>query len=319
MGLVPSKSTTSWLGLAVRVFGIAVVLGGLGWFVHEMKWGELWTAMKAARAWPLAVMAALSFVNLFCKAVSWRVMFGAEHPVPVLRLFRYTLVAFAVSAVAPARAGEALRVWLLKSRDQVPVARTLAVAGAEKVLDGVSLMMLVGPLPWLVPQLPAWVANSLAVVAAVSVACVVVLAVASGFVREPQSFLARFVAGFAMLRSARVSGLALLVLFASWIADLAQLWLVFWAVGVELPLAAGLLVLFTLNFAVMLPSTPGQVGALELGALAGLEVLGVPREQGLACALLYHAAQVLPLLAVGVLDLRLVLEARRSARETPAG
>jgi len=58
----------------------------------------------------------------------------------------------------------------------------------------------------------------------------------------------------------------------------------------------------------MVPSTPAQVGALEVGALAALQLLHVDKEPALAFALLYHAAQVLPLIAAGLLfELRLVL------------
>ena len=39
-------------------------------------------------------------------------------------LFRYTIAAFAASVIAPARAGELIRVWVLKKRHGVPIADT---------------------------------------------------------------------------------------------------------------------------------------------------------------------------------------------------
>jgi hypothetical protein len=58
----------------------------------------------------------------------------------------------------------------------------------------------------------------------------------------------------------------------------------------------------------MVPSTPAQVGALEVGALAALDLLHVGHEAALAFALLYHALQVVPLIAAGLIfELRLVL------------
>src|SRR5262249_46787786 len=100
----------------------------------------------------------------------------------------------------------------------------------------------------------------------------------------------------------------LAVLVAVWLADLGEGMLVLYAVDIHLPIAAGLLILFTLNLAITLPSTPAQVGALEVGALAALDLLHVPSEPALAFALLYHALQVLPLIVAGLaLELRLVL------------
>jgi hypothetical protein len=66
--------------------------------------------------------------------------------------------------------------------------------------------------------------------------------------------------------------------------------------------------------AILIPSTPGYIGALEIGALVALDLLGVPRPLGVAFALLYHAMQVVPLVLVGLLDLKPVLELTRQAR-----
>jgi len=61
------------------------------------------------------------------------------------------------------------------------------------------------------------------------------------------------------------------VLLGVWLADLVQVMLVLDAMNIHLPVAAGLLTLFTLNLTIALPSTPAQVGALEVGALAALD------------------------------------------------
>jgi uncharacterized membrane protein YbhN (UPF0104 family) len=111
-----------------------------------------------------------------------------------------------------------------------------------------------------------------------------------------------------ILRSPRRLVATLGVLIFVWATDLGMVVAVLYAVGIHLPLAGAVLILFTLNLTIAVPSTPAQVGALEVGALAGIDMLGVSHEAGLAFALLYHAIQVVPLIAVGLLlELRLVL------------
>jgi uncharacterized membrane protein YbhN (UPF0104 family) len=111
-----------------------------------------------------------------------------------------------------------------------------------------------------------------------------------------------------VLRSPRRLLGTMALLLVMWTLDLGQVMAVLYAVGVDLPVAGGILVLFTLNLTIAVPSTPAQVGALEVGALVGLNLLGVPHEAGLAFALLYHATQVIPLVAAGLMfELRLVL------------
>jgi uncharacterized protein (TIRG00374 family) len=301
------------LAIALRVFAIIAVVVALWWFVRELDLAALGRALSAAKIWPLAVAAVLNFVCMLGKAACWRIMLAPRHRVATLRLFRYTIAAFAASAIAPARAGEVLRVWILKRRDGVPAPDTAAVAVAEKLLDGMSMLILVAPVPWLLPGLPSWVAGAIALCAAIAIALFVTLfiavrRVARAKVTRAPGLVRRFIAGLHALRSPRRVLGSLGILLLVWAADLGEVTAVLYAVGIDLPVVAGLLILFTLNLTIMVPSTPAGVGALEVGALVALDLLHVRHEQALAFALLYHALQVIPIIVVGLtLELRLVL------------
>src|SRR5262249_18989340 len=153
------------LAVAIRIVVIAAIAVALWWFVREMQFDRLGEALRSAKVWPLVLAAALNFVCLWGKAACWRFMLAPRHKVSVARLFRYTIAAFAASAIAPARAGEVLRVWTLKRRDGVPVADTAAVAVAEKLMDGISMLILVSPVPWLLDDLPWEVTGGIALCA----------------------------------------------------------------------------------------------------------------------------------------------------------
>jgi hypothetical protein len=84
--------------------------------------------------------------------------------------------------------------------------------------------------------------------------------------------------------------------------DLACLLAVMHAVGVDAPAASGLLVILAVNLAIAIPAVPGNLGTVELGAVAGLQPFGVSVELGLAVGILYHLAQVLPIAALALLD-----------------
>jgi uncharacterized membrane protein YbhN (UPF0104 family) len=298
-----------WM-LVVRLVAICVIGVGLWFFVRHMDFEKLGTALSSATVWPLLLAALLNFGCLFGKALCWRIMFTPRYHVPLMRLYRYTIAAFAASAIAPARAGEVLRIWALKKRDGIPAADSSAVAVAEKLLDGMTMLLLVAPVPWLVPGLPSWVSGWIALCAGIAVVLFIAFYIAVGRVRadDGSSALRRFIAGMHVVRSPkRLLGAGAALVF-TWLCDLSQVLLVLHALGIHVPLAAGLLILFTLNLTIAVPSTPAQVGALEVGALAALDILHVPGELALAFALLYHALQVVPLIIVGLtLELRLVL------------
>jgi uncharacterized membrane protein YbhN (UPF0104 family) len=296
------------LSITIRLAVLAIVIAGLWFFVRKMDWSKLGEALASASIWPLFVAILLNLVCQWGKAAAWHVMLAPRFHVSTWRLFRYAIAAFAASALAPARAGEVLRVWVLQRRDGVPPADTAAVAVEEKLLDGITMLCLVAPVPWLLPDLPSWVGDSIVLCAGIAVVLFIGLNIAVGRFTGSTSVIGRFIAGMHILRSPRRLSIVFALLALVWIADLGQVMLVLYAVGIKLPIAAGLLVLFTLNLTIMVPSTPAQVGAFEVGALAGLGLLHVEGEPALAFALLYHALQVIPIIIGGlVLEMRLVL------------
>jgi uncharacterized protein (TIRG00374 family) len=196
------------------------------------------------------------------------------------------------------------------------------VALTEKALELVALLIVVTPVAWLLPGLPSWVARSLWFLVAlggfVVVDTTVVLWIAARREKRHQhdpshprwERFQRFVAGVQVLRTPSGVFGCVGISVAAWCIDLVEVLLVLKALHVEVPWPAALLVLLTINMAVALPSTPASVGAFEIGAVVGLQVLGVDKERALAFALIYHALQVLPLALVGLFELRLLGELR---------
>lgn len=292
-----------WGLIALRVVAICAIAIWLFVFLRDFDWRKLGHEFAHARVWPLVVAAVLNFVCLWGKAACWHVVLAPRYVVETTALFRYTIAAFAASVIAPARAGELIRVWVLKKRHGVPVADCAAVAVTEKLLDGLTMMILVAPVPWLVPGLPAWVGRAMFVCGAVAFLILVAVWFAVGRIPEGggANWFSRFVAGMHVVRSPRRLLLAAAALMLTWLADLAMVELVMYAVGIHLPIGAGLLVLFTLNLTIAVPSTPGQVGALEAGVLAATRLLHIADAPAFAFALLYHVLQILPLLVVALL------------------
>jgi uncharacterized membrane protein YbhN (UPF0104 family) len=294
--------------MALRVIAIGAIAVGLVVLVRGIDWSKLGKELGRAKLWPLVLAAAINFVLLWGKAICWRIMLAPRYTVSTARLFRYTIAAFAGSVIAPARAGEVLRVWALKRRHGVPVADSTAVAVAEKLLDAVSMLVVVSPVLWLVPGLPPWIGWSILACAAIAIIAFVGLYIAVGRVDTESSWLARFIAGMHVLRDGKRLALSFASLVLVWAADLVMVMLCLYAVGIDQPIGAGLLILFTLNLTIAAPSTPAGIGALEVGVLLATRLLGVPDEPAFAFALIYHVLQIVPLVIAGfALELKLVL------------
>ena len=291
------------LAILLRIVVIAAVAACLWWFVREMDWHQLGSALGHARLWPIAVAALLNFVCLWGKAACWRVVLAPRHDVPTTKLFRYTIAAFAASVIAPARAGELIRVWVLKNRHGVPISDCAAVAVTEKLLDGLTMLMVVAPVPWIVPGLPSWVGRAMFICGAIAVAIFAAVWFAVGKIPPGggANWFTRFIGGMHVVRSPKRLVLAAAALMLTWLADFAMINLVLYAVGIDVPIGAGLLILFTLNLTIAVPSTPGSAGALEAGVLAATRLLHIADAPAFAFALLYHLLQIVPLLVVALL------------------
>jgi uncharacterized membrane protein YbhN (UPF0104 family) len=288
---------------ALRIASIAIVALLLYAFMRKLEWHALASALRHAHVIPLLLSSGLYFVCLFGKALSWRIMLEPQNEVPMGRLYRYTIEAFAANVLAPARAGEVLRVWALTQNDGVSTPDATAVAVAEKLLDAISLLIVCAPAPWLLPNLPEWVTDAMLACGGVAFGILIGLVFAVRYVqaREPRSWFARFIAGMHVVRDPKRFALTMVVLLLTWTADLVAVTLVLHAVGITIPIGGAMLILFTFNLTVAIPSTPGQIGALQVGALAATSLMHIPKEPALAFALLYQAMQIMPLLVVGLL------------------
>jgi hypothetical protein len=301
----------------LRLASIAIVVVLFVLFVRNLDWHGLWRAIQRASIGLLLVSSGLYFVGLFGKALSWRIMLE-PHVVPMRRIYRYTIAAFAASVLMPARAGELVRVWALKKHEGVPVHDGTAVALAEKLLDATTLLIVCAPAPWLLPELPEWVTDAMLVVGSVVFGALIALIFAVGRieVREASSWFARMIAGMHVVRDPKRLALAVVTLVLTWIADLVAVMLVLEAVGVTVDPGAAMFILFTFNLAIAIPSTPGQIGTLQVGALAATSILKIPEEPALAFALLYQGMQIVPLLLIALI---LQVDFMRGRAESIAG
>ena len=281
--------------------------GGLVLFARELDTQALVSAFRHVSPLPLIAAGALSIVQLGFKALGWRELLAPIVQLSPSRAFRYTAGGAAMSLITPARAGEALRVWLLKRDYQVTVASSSSVAVAEKLIDGVAMLVVLAPLPWLLPQLPHWVGRGIGGFSIALSAVLIVLWFFAPVAAFGEDWWHGLQAGLGFLRRPRHIGRALAAMIGAWLTDWLEVVLVLYAVGVPVPIAAGLLILLTINMAIAIPAMPGHLGTMELGALVALELLHVPRAQGLPFALLYHGIQVIPLLLVSIAGNRFLL------------
>jgi glycosyltransferase 2 family protein len=96
-------------------------------FFHAVE--VFWNHLSSVRWEPLAIALALNLLRLVFRALAWRNILGAAYPEARIRraqIFGAYMVGVGVNAIAPARAGEPVKLYLVRHRVEGSTYPTLA-------------------------------------------------------------------------------------------------------------------------------------------------------------------------------------------------
>jgi hypothetical protein len=228
------------------------------------------------------------------------------------------MIGFLAINTLPARLGELVRAVALSRPERMSTATVLGSVAVERVLDlaalGVfwSLSLAVAPLPdwfrwsgYLTLGIAVLVAGALWAVhrssgwRLVSEQGALLRWLPARLRRRAGAAIPAFGEGIlAIVRPgtlARSAGLTA----AMWVVNAAVFLMTGYALRLDLPIWAPLLLAFVVCVGIMVPSSPGFVGVMEGACVVGLGLVGVGGAEALAYGVLYHATQLLPLIVLG--------------------
>jgi len=299
------------LGIAVSVVFLLLAFRGLQPDAFLTSLGDVHVGL-------LLVGALSYFIAVMIIAWRWQFLLNSVGRVSLLPLTQIVAIGYMGNNVYPLRAGEALRIYLLRRNHHLPIGGTATTVVVERVFDGIVMLsfILLALLRLDVQsdavQLVASVGTPIFLVAvllffALANFPAVLEALVKRVAARLPDRLAEIVLqmsgdalqGLSGLRSpAQLAG-ALLTSYATWAVEALVYWIVMFAFGLNLPYAAALLVVGTVNLAGLLPASPGQVGVYEFFASAVLIGLTVPDDTALAYAIVVHLVIWLPVTLVG--------------------
>lgn len=295
-------------------------LSGLAlyYFLGRVDGQQLLTALTSANLWILLFCVLTKGLVLALNATRTRILLLPLRRYRFVECFVPWLSGFVTDNLFPLRIGELVRIDLLSRAGRLPRSSTAAVVGVDRLLDLVSLLMLlVIAAPVLTIDLAR--ANRLILVAGIVIACVslvlwlathpsvisrVVAALVQPMGRKAQIWFTekaqQFSEGLGSLRSWKsVLGVLLITLLTRTVGMLTiQCWL--WAFGLSLPLYAPLVVLLFISIGTMIPSSPGFVGTFHLAAAYALELMGAPPAVAASIAVAGHFMATVPWTAIGL-------------------
>lgn len=258
------------------------------------------------------------------------------------------VVGYAANNVMPARLGEFVRAGMLAERTGMPVAQSLAVTFIERVLDGLAILFLL-MVGTLVGDAPGWIHDLVGLGAAVfgaativmlagahSPALVVAAASRIGNKLGPRwhdrivSLASSIVNAGACLRNPADALQLTLYSVVVWTLEAGLFVAILPVFGVAATLHAGLIAMSVTNLGILVPSTPGYIGAFHYFCSRAIMTQGVDEATALAFATLVHLAFFVPVTLWGAVAMlwygvevgstaAIAREAKRSRKATTVG
>jgi uncharacterized protein (TIRG00374 family) len=299
---------------------VAVSLAFLVLALQGIRLGDLWAALRGAAYLWLLPGVAITVGLLFLKAWRWQMLFWPEYRLPFSPVMTALCAGYLASNVLPARAGELARLVLLVSEQPVSAARTLSTIVVERLLDVLTLIVvLVALLPWV--ELPAdmthaaWAIGLLALAGAAlmvlfsfwkarALQWARLLAGRIRFLDRPGVYaaLGHLIDGFATLRG-RLGLTLIAISLLGWAGVIGMAWSAGRAFPAQIPMTAAAFAVVVTTLGMLIPSSPGYIGVFHGLVWVALAPFGVPKDQAFSFALVWHGANYLTLSLSGVIAL----------------
>ena len=309
------------MNTVLRVAIALAVTGGCLYFaLRDAHWEEIRAVLGRTHYGWVALMAVISVLSVYLRALRWRVLLAPAGRIAVAPLFAATSVGFMANMLLPLRAGEVIRPVMAGRRTGVPMSTAFASIVIERLFDMLLLFAMLMALSMTVP-VSATLQRASYIMSAIIIALFALLVLLlrnreravvtlrSWAGRLPGSFgprvgdvLASFVTGLSGINDGRT------VLFgyslAVWLAIGATFGCGILALDVNAPLLAASMSLMLIVAAfVALPQAPGYVGTWQAGCVTALAFYGVSLEVAIGVSLVTHIVQLLVVIVLGGLSL----------------
>jgi len=296
------------------LLGVLISLVLLGLALRHIQPERVGQALAAADYRLVLLAAGLRLAALALRAVRWSVVLAPVKRVGPRALFPKILIGYFSNYVLPSQSGELVRAYVLGRREGVSKSSTMATILVEKILDWLTLLLLLSAILLLFPA-AGWIRQFGVIAGAIFVGGLLTLAVmlryqektarvvtrlvtklSSGLALRVEQIVHSFFTGLRVLRQGQHVGLAAAISLFIWSGQAALFVAIGRALGLTAPLYAYVLLMILFNLSVFVPTMPGKLGTLEFIFAAVLGTFSADRNTALTFALLFRATHIAPLL-----------------------
>lgn len=319
--------------------GLAVTAGALWYSTRQVRLQDFLGEIKQFRFIWLIPALLTFYYSMYLRAIRWGLLFRPHHQLKGYQVFRPMMVCFGFNSLFPGRVGEFWRAYYVGRHEKTGIPTALATVLAERILDAVTLMGMLGLSLWICPMkmdasrpIELWnyavsaeqfnkISEKIVLLSiGLTVAMVVFmipwtqqtmawviqrLPLSARLKEKMTGLLHQFARGFHALQQPWALAQIVFHSLALWLLiGVSNLMLAKgFGLVMNLPQAVALMTLIAIF--ITIPAAPGYWGLFEVGAIFSLIVLGVlspeARSEALAYALTVHLVQYVPIVVMGLI------------------
>ncbi len=262
------------------------------------------------------------FTSHWFRAVRHSYFLAPIKRIKTSSLFSALMIGYMANTILPAHLGELLRAYAIGKKEKVSVSSTLATIAVERIVDVLSLLIIMGlvfmayPFPDIV-KLSAYLTFIFIMVTVGFLAFVkmkpqktlrIVEIVIKPFPKKIGDklleLLGSFREGVVALKNRQSYLIVFILSILIWICYAVVFAIGFYAFNFietyNIPLGASFVLLVITTISILVPSTPGYVGTYHWLCVISLSLFAVPKSPALGYAIVIHAVNFIPVAMVGV-------------------
>lgn len=333
--------------------GLAVTAVALWYSTRQVRLRDFLGELKQFHFIWLIPALLTFYYSMYLRAIRWGLLFRPHHNLKGYQVFRPMMVCFCFNSIFPARVGEFWRAYYVGRHEKTGIPTALATVLAERILDAMTLLGMLGFSLWMLPEIDSHLsisvwdktygaadfnrATHMVVIGSIGLTvCMITfmipwtqqtmawiiqrLPLSAGIKEKMTGLLHQFARGFHALQQPWALAQIVFHSLALWLLIGVSNLMVAKGFDLAMNLAQAVALMTLIALFITIPAAPGYWGLFEVGAIFSLIVLGVlrpaARSQALAFALTLHLVQYVPIVIMGLI-FAWQLQARPTAEEPP--
>jgi hypothetical protein len=293
------------------ILGLSISLALLLCAFYKIQWLELWEALQQAAKTNVLLCMFFFGLSCACRALIWRMTTGCFKRIRFYDLFSGIVVGYMGNNLFPLRVGELLRTYYLCTRTGLTATSVFSTICIERVLDLFSLTLIL--LVSIAFGVRGLLANALTIALVILIVITVLTTLlltaylkikikqneAPGLRGVIINKIKEFLEAFTLLRQPTTVLLIVFLSLLAWACNYAAVLVIIWHTSINI-LEASLLVLLFVNLGMLIPSSPGALGVMQVAFWMALTPFGFTKEQAIALSFAYQGGLYLFTFALGI-------------------